>query len=102
MTVSYLNDSINTLVRDIEGQTSFRFYYNPKEVDSIRLNGQFSNQPVSIVLETLFANTGYYYLLDGERIILTKGERLIAGLPEGLTEPGKAVTMSENPSARMD
>src|SRR5690349_16346506 len=98
VTVSYANDSINTLVRDIEAQTSLRFYYNLKELDSIRFNGQFSNEPVSTVLDKLFANSGYYYLLDGDRILLTKGERLVAGLPEGLTEPGKAISIQENNS----
>jgi len=91
ISASYNNATISQLVNDIEKATDFHFFYDPLQMDSLRINGEFNQVTVSKLLGQIFTNTEYHFLVDGQQIILTRGKRLFAGLPEGFATSRKAI-----------
>lgn len=83
VSAEYNGATVEEFVRDMEAKTSYKFLYDPGQLDSLRFNGRFIDKPFTLVLDQLFANSGYYYAIDNNRVILTKGRPLYAGLPKG-------------------
>ena len=44
-------------VRQLEAQTSYRFYFDPQSVDSLRITLRVQNQPLPTVLYQALLNT---------------------------------------------
>ena len=77
------DQSMSDFVYEIEKQTSFHFYYDPGQTDSLRITIDVTQQPLDVVLSTAFANTGlYFYLDDHNNIFITP-----VPLKEGAASP---------------
>ncbi|WP_234735379.1 TonB-dependent receptor [Tellurirhabdus bombi] len=70
--------------REIESRTSYRFYFNPKEVDSLVVNINFTQKPLSVVLSQVFSGTNFQYAIDAQqRVFITAGRGIRTELPIG-------------------
>src|SRR5688572_936910 len=67
---------ISEFVRQVEAQTSYRFFYDPGVFDLIVVNAEIKNLPVKEVLEKIFANSEYSFSIDQNRVFLLKGAPL--------------------------
>ncbi len=66
------DQSMSDFVYQIEKQTSYHFYYDPGQTDSLRITIDVTQEPLDVVLSTAFANTGlFYYLDDHNNIFVT-------------------------------
>lgn len=76
--------SINELVRVLEQQTSFHFFYDVAQFDNATFNLTVNKHPLSKTLEQAFEKTDYAFTIDFEekQVFLTKGERLNLFLPK--------------------
>ena len=74
--------SIGRFVKEIEQKTSYRFYYDPAQFDSLKINITIDQQPLNLVLRQIFLNTNYYAAIDAEHhVFLTRGTPIATEFP---------------------
>ncbi|MCE5344847.1 MAG: TonB-dependent receptor [Bacteroidales bacterium] len=65
--------SIAEVLKDMENQTSYLFFYNEKDIDVNKIvTGSFINSSVSDVLASIFSGTDTHYSLYKDYIVLSK------------------------------
>lgn len=115
ITLSLDSAKIQQFVEAIAHQTNCVFYYDEQKIDSFYVTMNVQNQPLELVLEAVFQNTGIYYSIDDHHVYLTTnttisfipGEKLplVQGKSYQRSQPkanGKsAVNMAVNPPARL-
>jgi hypothetical protein len=83
--------SFPLFVREIESQTSFKFYYEAAAVDSVVVQMQAQQLELAAVLEQVFRQTNLHFVIDAERrVFITKGRPLALGLPPDFFTGGAA------------
>jgi|JI6StandDraft_1071083.scaffolds.fasta_scaffold02180_8 hypothetical protein len=81
---------IKAFVSEIESKAGYHFYYNPADLDSVRITLSIKNETVPSILRLAFRNTGFSYTIDpNNNVFLTKGVEILASLPYGLFENEK-------------
>ncbi|MGV3538377.1 MAG: TonB-dependent receptor, partial [Rufibacter sp.] len=79
----FTNAPFQEFVQRIEGQTKYRFYFNPIQVDSLRITVHARQEPLERVLNRAFANSDFQFAIDSDqRVFVVKGT-LQASLPPG-------------------
>ncbi|WP_192821904.1 TonB-dependent receptor [Rufibacter sp. LB8] len=70
-------------VKQVEAQTPYRFFFDPRQLDSLRVQlPQVNQQPIAVVLEQLFKGSDVTFAIDSEnRVFVVKGASLQASLP---------------------
>jgi hypothetical protein len=100
ITGTYDSARFDELIRDIEKQTSYHFFYNQRLTDSVRVSLSFQNSDVTTVLGKLFANTGLHFAIDSrDNIFITEGREIMAGLPDDYFNEGKSQNRVQTASA---
>lgn len=111
ITVDFKNASIEDFVKELEAKTTYHFYYNVVQYDSIRVTLSSSLESVPSILRKAFRNTAFKYTIDQENnIFLTKDVEILASLPYGIfntekdsiawlnqKEPESLIAFSGNP-----
>lgn len=78
-------------VEQIESHYPYRFYYKPKEVDTLRVNVDASGISLERLLRRLFKNTEFNFAIDRERyVFITYGWKIETELPEDFFATKKA------------
>ncbi|HTF20542.1 MAG TPA: TonB-dependent receptor [Chryseolinea sp.] len=86
---TYDSAKFDDLVRDIEKQTPFHFYYNSRATDSLRVTLSFQNSEVSPVLGQLFSGTDLHFAIDERNnIFVTEGREIMTALPDDFFNQG--------------
>jgi CarboxypepD_reg-like domain/TonB-dependent Receptor Plug Domain len=71
-------------IKAVESQTSYHFYYDRRQFDSLKITANYERVDISTVFDTLFRYTDYHYLIDSaSHIFLTKGHEIRTELPVG-------------------
>src|SRR5580698_9138540 len=74
----------NDLLKEMEKQTGYRFFYDTADFDTTKLDITVQAQPLSTVLQSVFAGTGISFSVDRFRhVFIAKGDAINTGLPEG-------------------
>ena len=73
--------SLDNVVKHIEAQTDYHFYYDKKVFDSLKVSVSFTSASVAEVLEKAFNSTPYHYSIYENSIFLTKEKQIITSLP---------------------
>ncbi|HUS02986.1 MAG TPA: TonB-dependent receptor [Chitinophagaceae bacterium] len=82
ISVNLKNVSIDNLVLDIEQKTSYHFYYDRTQFDSLTITIAADQQPVDEVLKQVFKKTNFYAAMDADHhVFLTRGETISTGFP---------------------
>lgn len=77
--------SISGFVRQLETQTDYRYYFNPKDFDSVSFSFSVKSQPLTTVLTRAFEGKDLYFSIDADRhVFLTRGKAVKTTLPDGL------------------
>lgn len=72
------------LFRKIEEQSPYYFYYDSKQVDSLKISVTAENETLPVILEKALKNTGLLFSIDdNNRVYITKGLKIITKLPGG-------------------
>lgn len=80
---TYDSARFQSLVIDIEKQTPYHFYFEPRTVDTLRITAAFRNAEVTAVLGQLFSGTGLHFAIDKrDNIFITEGREIMAALPD--------------------
>jgi hypothetical protein len=71
------------IVQELEQKTDYKFYFNPIQLDSFRVDLVAKDKSVPAILEELFANTDIRYVIDASKhVYLIQGRDIQASLPE--------------------
>ena len=77
----HLNEaSIREFAASIESQSQYRFFYNTAQLDSLRFTVNVDKKPLLLVLDQVFANTGFRYSFYKESIYLIRGKAIVTEL----------------------
>ena len=72
------------LLKEMEKQTGYRFFYDTADLDTTRIDVNFQGQPLSVVLPSVFSGTGISFSVDRfHHVFIAKGDAINTGLPPG-------------------
>ncbi|HRP45479.1 MAG TPA: carboxypeptidase-like regulatory domain-containing protein, partial [Ginsengibacter sp.] len=96
ITVRFDQSTIDEVVRQIESQTNYRFFFDSKQFDSAKFTLQASRVYLSSLLNRLFAGTDYKFSLGAEhQVFLTRGNVLSLQLSEGFLKGNTSGNLTE-------
>ena len=73
----------------LEEKTNFKFYYVDSWINSNKISGDFKNESLQNILNSIFRNTSLNFTILNNRIILTKGNLIRESLYEEKEMPTK-------------
>jgi hypothetical protein len=92
VTVNLSGGSFNDLVKSIEQQTPFHFYYAPTQTDSITVTVNASNERLEKVLDQALAGTPLHYSIYGNDVYVVTDRQLMTSLPVDFFNESQTVT----------
>src|SRR5580698_3998473 len=93
ISVNFQQASIADLVNTIESKTSYHFYYDPAQFDSLKVTMQVTDKPLGAILDMAFANTAFHYAITPQQqVFLTKGRQVVTSLAPGFSTGTPAST----------
>lgn len=96
ITVRFDQSTIDEVVRQIESQTNYHFFYDSKQFDSAKFTLQASRVYLSSLLNRLFAGTDYKFSLGAEQqVFLTRGNALSLQLSDGFLKGNTSGNLTE-------
>ncbi|HEY4967429.1 MAG TPA: carboxypeptidase-like regulatory domain-containing protein, partial [Puia sp.] len=60
----FVNIHFDDFVRTVESQSKYHFYYDSLDTDSIIVNMDISDKPLSLILENVFLHTEVHFFID--------------------------------------
>ncbi|HTH82849.1 MAG TPA: TonB-dependent receptor [Mucilaginibacter sp.] len=93
--VNFQHATMGQVASDIESKTNYHFYYNPADVDSLRITLQATQKSVGYILEQALKGTRCYYAISGREIFITKGREIKTELSEGFFSNEKPVATKQ-------
>ena len=80
--VNFKQADIGQVVNELKAKTSYTFYYEPAQFDSLRVTFIATQKTLPFILNTIFQNTAYNFTITSDHeVILTKNIRIAAELP---------------------
>ncbi|HEY0355077.1 MAG TPA: TonB-dependent receptor [Flavisolibacter sp.] len=90
---NFRNLGVEAFFQQVEAQTPYYFYYDVKQLDSIRINLDVKDQPLEYVLEQAFKNTDVNFSIDAQnRVFITRKIKLLTSLPPGFFQKDQSGT----------
>jgi hypothetical protein len=84
ITGNFQNATFNEFVKKVEVQTDFHFYYEAAQFDSLAITLSVKEAHLPSVLDRVFTNTNWHYLVDkNNNVFITRGFEIAADLPYG-------------------
>ncbi|MBA2746889.1 MAG: carboxypeptidase-like regulatory domain-containing protein [Flavisolibacter sp.] len=78
------NTPFARFVNHIEASTPYFFYFDARQVDSIRVNVKAVDLPLEELLKKVFLNTDFHFSVDRQqRVYITRKFQIVTTLPEG-------------------
>ncbi len=78
----YNDLSLTEFINRIESQTSYHFFYNKKNTDSVKVNVNIKKVDITKVMEDILMGTGLNFSIDKfNRAFITKGLKIFTNLP---------------------
>ena len=86
------NKQIRDVLKEIEEQSDYRFFYQEEQVDVDReVNLRFSDKSVEEILQDLFENKGVSFRILNDNVILLTSD-LLNGTKKGIAQQQKTIT----------
>lgn len=86
------------LVKEIEAQSPYHFYYNPTWTDSLKVvHTKFSNVSIQEMLDEIFSGTKLHYSIDHHTIYITHERLIQIDLPLGFFNVDQNATQEDDP-----
>src|SRR5712672_2782734 len=79
--------SFPQFAKAIEAGSSFHFYYNPAQVDSLSIRLSVKDQPLENVLDQVLQGTNLVWSIDRfNHVFISKGFHILTSIPEASAE----------------
>ncbi|MCO6497068.1 MAG: TonB-dependent receptor [Chitinophagaceae bacterium] len=96
VSVNFDQSNIEEVVRQIESQTNYHFFYDRTQFENATFTMQASKVYLPSLLTRLFDGTGYSFVIGlDKRIFLTKGNPVPLNLPEGFLSGEEVAQVTE-------
>ncbi|WP_273567025.1 TonB-dependent receptor [Maribacter halichondriae] len=90
ISLQFTNTPIKEVLGQIEGLTNYKFYYAEQWLGDKVVSGDYNEAPTATILNDIFKDTSLnFYLLDGQKIILTNNNIIYDELPQGFFKEEK-------------
>ncbi len=87
LSVNTQKATIAQFINDIESNSNYHFYYDPLQLDSLRITLQVSDKPLETILDLAFSNTDFHYAITSQmQVFVTKGRQIKTELAPGFIE----------------
>jgi len=86
ISVNFQQATVAQFVNELESKSSYHFYYDPVQFDSLRVTLQVNEKPVETVLDLAFKNTDFHYAINRQQVFLTRGRQIKTELAQGFVE----------------
>lgn len=84
ITGNFKEVSFDAFVQKIEGQTPYRFFYDPSGFDSLAITVSVKDAHITGLLDKIFAGTRWHYMVDSDRrVFITQDAVIASSLPYG-------------------
>ncbi|NHF59823.1 TonB-dependent receptor [Flavobacteriaceae bacterium TP-CH-4] len=101
ISLSYENRPVSEVLQLIEEASGLPFYYVEQWLGEKTISGSFDNASVPVILESIFKDTPInFYVLDGQRVILTRNTIIYDELPGGFFGRKDSIAMVERTEKR--
>jgi hypothetical protein len=64
--VDYKQASVGQVAADLKSKTGYLFYYDPVQLDSLRITLTLTQKMLPVVLDKIFENTIYHYFITDD------------------------------------
>lgn len=81
--VNFQQATISQVVNEIESKSSYHFYYDPAQFDSLRVTVQVTDKPLSAILDQAFKKTAFVYAINQLQVFITKNRQIRTELAPG-------------------
>ncbi|MFT3933004.1 MAG: TonB-dependent receptor [Chitinophagaceae bacterium] len=88
--------SFRDFVRNVESSTSWHFFYDADETDSLTISVKASRSKLSEVLDIAFDKTLFHYAIDGNRVFITRKAAITTSLPADFFSTKKSGVVTED------
>ena len=97
VSINYNQAGIDAVVKDLEAQSGYHFYYDHTQFDSLKVTLQISDVLLENVLNMVFNNTAYHYTIvpASMEVFLTKGKIIHTQLAAGYFNNSKTNIISQ-------
>ncbi|MBS1505615.1 MAG: TonB-dependent receptor [Bacteroidetes bacterium] len=93
---NFTNTTFREVVRQLEKDHGVQFFYNPSEVDTLKVSIEPKDKPLEGFLAEIFAGTDFHYAMEGKTIYITKGREIQTSLPEDFFAATQIKAQPEN------
>jgi outer membrane receptor protein involved in Fe transport len=93
--VDYNQAGIAQVATDLQSKTGYHFFYDPAQLDSLRVTLRVNQKPLKDVLDKMFENSRYHYLItEHQEVVLTKNWQINPNISVEIPEyiPGQPAT----------
>ncbi|TYA74730.1 carboxypeptidase-like regulatory domain-containing protein [Seonamhaeicola marinus] len=82
ITIEFNNVSLESAFIDLEDVSGLEFYFDGNWLKDLRVNQTFTNKTVDFILKEILTNTPINYIVLESKVVLTKNNMIIQGLPK--------------------
>lgn len=87
------------IIKLIEDQTNFQFFYVENWLDNKTISGNYTNSTIEVILNDIFSDSVInYYISDDNRIILVQNNLIYSALPDNFFGEEKLIVVEEEKS----
>jgi hypothetical protein len=90
-TNDFSGNTFADLVSKVEVQTPYRFYFQPRSLDSLKVTGHFAAVPIQTLLTEVLQGTPFEFSIYKNSIFILKGKHLYISLPKGFFEKSDVI-----------
>jgi outer membrane receptor protein involved in Fe transport len=82
--VNFRQATIAQVINELELKSSYHFYYDATQFDSLKVTLQLDNKPLETILDSAFSKTDFHFSITSQRqVFLTKGRQIVTELAPG-------------------
>src|ERR1700741_3784791 len=90
ISVNVTDVSFIRFAEEIEKVSNYHFYFDPVEVDSLRITIKADKETLGNIMQLVLQNSGLQYSVDGEgKVYITKKYKIQTALPPGFFDRKK-------------
>ena len=102
ISVNFQQAKIEQFASELESKTGYHFYYDPAQLDSLKITVEATEKTLDAILYIAFSKTDFHYAISQQQVFLTKGREIRTGLTAGFFNVQPTATNAPPQAAIVD